>query len=199
MSSHQWTAPRWLIVAARWIAVALPFYFLVAVLLPSSLDPTFSWVENALSRLGVTPSTALVFNSLVALGGALFAFVAFALTTVVPRGGMRVAAALLVLSGLFLSGVGLVPMNHYPYHECIAGAFFGTAWLAILISAVALLRRGRRWEGWFSALCAILPICSWAGPLLRLTGWAIPEVVSLLGVCGWGFIVIRRYLFSGAK
>lgn len=153
------------------VAVALG-----GILLASLLSPTFSWETSALSDLGVTPSSAWLFNGTLVVGGLIGAPYAWALwsAAVDPLSHLRAVTYLLAL--VSMAGVGLIPAGR-PLHLPLALAFFVLAALTAIVDGVARLRL---FSGKLALVTGVVAPAAWPAWMLWLHGGgiAVPEFVG---------------------
>lgn len=164
----------------------------------------FSWVEDAISDLGVTtcgaptevsgtqgvvcsPLWPLMNAGLVVGGLAMVASGLLLRRT--PLGG-RVAVTLLVVAGVSTLAVGFVPLDlDRGLHLLVAAPLFPAQNLAVLLLARPLRERGRAWQlgfagagliGLFGTLAILAPLGVPFGVAERLG--AYPAVLALAGL-----------------
>lgn len=146
------------------------------ILVATALSASFSWGASALSDLGVTPATALLFNGALVAGGVVGTPYTWALWSAAadPLGRIRAVTYLLALAAM--AGVGLVPAGR-PLHLPLALAFFVLAALTAIVDGMARLRLP---SGKLSLLSGALAPVAWPAWRLWLSGGgiAVPEFVG---------------------
>lgn len=164
----------------RAAGVASPAVAIGGILLATLLDPTFSWTGDALSDLGIRPSSALAFNGALILGGLLgvpYAHLLFERTR-------RAVAVAFGAGTLCLAGVGLFPIGS-ALHAPTAIGFFLLATVAMAVDGVA--RRSEATGRATLGLAAghVVSWVTWGAGLWSVSGLALPEFVGALIVAAW--------------
>ena len=162
--------------------------------------PQFSWVDNALSDLGVVSgTTSTLFNFGLYLSGLLFfIFSAGLFTYLGDRILGKIGSTIFVLASLSLEGIGTFTENSPPYHFIFSVAFFTLMPIALLLimGHYAVSRQKRMTV--FTLSVAVAAALPWV--LLFLfpyaPGVAIPELISALAGATWvvflGYKMIRE-------
>lgn len=172
----------------RAVGLAAPGVALGCILLATLLSPTFSWTDSALSDLGVTAGTALLFNGGLVVGGALgLGFAAWlwgvddgvlARLRAVAFGGAVVGMGAV---GVFVEGTPL----HFP--SALGFYLLATATMAV----DGLARRGTT-TGRLALVAAVVHLLAWWAWLAGVRpgpGLAIPETVGALLFTGWVWVL----------
>ncbi|MEM2192366.1 MAG: DUF998 domain-containing protein [Candidatus Hadarchaeales archaeon] len=154
-----------------------PIIAFCAITVAISISPWFSWEKNALSDLGASPGSSVVFNSGLAIAGMLAtAFSAGLFLGVNNRVG-KAAAVLLMIDSLALIGIGVFPETAGEIHLLFSVIFFAIFPLFSLSFLVYSIT-----QEWTKM--AVLTLVSAAGAALpwtfRWRGVAIPETISAL-------------------
>ena len=179
------------IVAFTFIGLAIATY------------PEFSWVNNALSDLGVVPgATASLFNYGLFLSGLLTLHLAIGLYKFLNNHIMgRIGAVIFFAAGLAPEGIGAAPENRPPFHYIFSVAFFSLIPIALLVIAgYFLISKEKRLAG-FTLLIAFLAAAPW---ILYYTvhyvpGVAIPELLSALAGAAWAVFIGWKMLKTGSQ
>jgi len=173
--------------------------FMLISLAISQAGSWFVWTERALSDLGVHAESALLFNSGLIIGGILN--IIFALAVIRSYGNQTVGrsgAFFLLLSGIFLTSIGVFPENSpNNIHYIVSVAFFSALSLSLLIQSVALLQTStKRQFGIFTLIMTLIATITWIiwMPLKPYEGVAIPETVSGLAGTAWSITMGTKLL-----
>ena len=144
--------------------------------------PQFSWVDNALSDLGVVAgSTALLFNSGLIIGGALSLIFATGLFTFLgERAVGKMAAFFFILASLALLAIGVFPENVRPVHYLVSVMFFVFLPISLLIFVGAFYLGRQVRMAVFTLLVAVAAAAPWVlyFSIQYVSGVAVPEAVS---------------------
>lgn len=163
-------------------AMMLLFLSVAAAL---SLSPWFDFSQDALSDLGVSGGLAeAVFNyGLIVSGMVLFGYSALSL-----RMQARKVSYAMCSAGIFLSLVGAVSLRYYEAHFAVSAGLF----LSLILASVLYFRE----KGERIALLGIIGCFSWVLYVLDITGAAVPEIVTWLGVVPWIALSSRSVLLE---
>jgi len=155
--------------------------------------PQFSWVDNALSDLGVVPgATSTLFNFGLYIGG-LFSliFAAGLFTFIGDRALGKIGSAVFFLASFSLEGIGLFPENARPFHFISSVAFFTLMPIALFTIAGYYAVSRKKQMAVFTLLIAVAAALPWI--LLSLIryvpGVAIPELASAIAGAVWAIAV----------
>jgi len=176
------------IVAFTFISLAVTSY------------PQFSWMENALSDLGVQEgATAVLFNSGLVIGGILALVFASGLFIFLREKILgRIGAFLLVLDVLALIAIGIFPSNVKPMHHYASVAFFVLFPVSMIVLGATFLFMAEVKMGLFTFLVAMVVAVVWMIQWTIRFGSdvAIPETLSALSASTWsmvlGFKMLRK-------
>ena len=169
-----------------------PAVALGSILLGTLLSPTFSWTGNALSDLGVTPTSALAFNGGLVAGGVL----ALPLAWVLAADGRPILGAVFGLTAVSMALVGVFRSGH-PLHFPVALGFYLGATATMLVDGIGALRANVRAWGLAAVGLALVHIGSWVAWSAGVrpgSGLAIPEAIGavLFAVWVWGVALQPR-------
>ena len=117
--------------------LALGIAFLTVTMLAASIAPRYDYNAAAISDLGVIGETAILFNGLLILVGALNIAAGIQVYRIHRR---RWVVAMYVLAGLGAAGAGIVPLNAGGLHSVFA--LFGFVFFNLEALATAPLLRG---------------------------------------------------------
>ncbi len=161
-----------------------PVVALGGIVLASLLDPTFAWLGDALSDLGVRPRSAAVFNGALLLGGLMALVYAVGRWRDVSSRRVRLVLGLFGLSAASLAGVGVFPAGH-PFHAPAAVGFYALVTLTLGLDGVW---RRESATGRATIALAVGQVGIWGS---WLAGWwpgsglALPEFAGALLVPVW--------------
>jgi hypothetical membrane protein len=178
------------------IGLVLPFFTFGFIFLAVASSPNFSWLDNALSDLGVQRGiTAILFNGALIIGGLFFIVFAIGLA---PLSGNRIAsqmgATIFTLACVALTGIGIFNESFSPTHYILSVAFFSLLPVAMLVLALNFWIAGKNRLSIFTFIMAAGAAIIW---ILELTlhyvsGVAIPELIS--GLFGAAWTIVLGYL-----
>jgi hypothetical membrane protein len=169
--------------------ILTPVVALLFISLAIASYPFFSWIDNALSDLGLVPGvTAQLFNFGIVTSGILSFISAtgiflFLDGTIVSRTG----AFLFVLTSMALTAIGVFPEDVRPTHYLVSVAFFVLLPISMLFITVAFWLRGRLRMAVFMLVSAFAAAIPWVVLFVvrYVSGVAIPEAVSALAGSVW--------------
>jgi hypothetical membrane protein len=148
--------------------------------------PRFSWIDNALSDLGIVEgTTAFLFNFGLIIGGILALIFATGLFIFINR---KVLGALstvtFVSTALALAAIGIFPENVKPTHYYASVAFFVLSIISMIIIGVNFLLVAKVKMGLLALLMAVISATVWVTYFVTrfAEGVAIPEAISALSV-----------------
>jgi hypothetical membrane protein len=165
--------------------------------------PQFSWVDNALSDLGVVAGvTAVLFNSGLIMSGVLCFIFATGLFVFLGESAVgRIGAFVLVLASLALFAIGVFPENVRPVHYLVSVMFFVLLPISMLIivGAFWLMRQVRM--AVFTLLVAIVAAAPWVLLFLvrYVSGVAVPEAVSAFAGSVWAVVLSGKMLKQASR
>jgi hypothetical membrane protein len=155
----------------------------------------FSWVNNALSDLGVQSGiTAIIFNSGLIIGGLFFIIFATGLYNLAGTRVGKVGATVFVLACIMLMAIGFFNENFKPTHYIVSVGFFVLMPISLFILTADFWLQGRRKLGIFTLAIALLAASVWVLEFVfhYVSGVAIPEFVSSLAGAVW--VSVMSYL-----
>lgn len=152
------------------------------------LSPWFSWTKNALSDLGVSETSATLFNpGLVTSGILILVFAAGIIEAFSNRVLRRVGALILVLGAISLCGIGIFTEEWGRLHLYFSLAFFMLIPISsFLIGASMVQTTSEKMLGTFMILTGVVSIVVWVFPW---QGVAIPETISSFANSMWNIML----------
>ena len=162
---------------AAWFGVIAPIWGFMSIGISIASSPWFSWIDNALSDLGVS-NVAPIFNSGLIICGTLASL--FIVTLIRIERTSRLGPVLLLLSSLSLMGIGVFSEAFGLIHFYFSLSFF----ISLILSSIILgihftLNLSTRPLGIFTLLVGIVSLISCVGwAIVRSLGVAIPETIS---------------------
>jgi hypothetical membrane protein len=172
------------------LAPILAFVFIFSAI---ASYPQFSWVDNALSDLGVVPGgTAVLFNSGLIISGVLcFVFATGLFVFLSERTVGRVGAFVLGAATLALVAIGVFPESVRPVHYMVSVAFFVLLPISLLIITGTFWFKGQVRVAVFTLLVAIATVAPWVllFAVRYVAGVAVPEFVSALAGAVWTIVL----------
>lgn len=195
--------------SAAFCGIVGPFYALMSIMIAILLSsggssPSsnwFTWTGNALSDLGhpvLHPTSALVFDSGLVLGGIVTIFFAVGLAMSVRKNIIALAGTgVLFIATVALICVGLFNETFSPWHFLFSVTLFATMALSLLILGAAMaINKPTRWFGIATLLLGVAAASPWL--LLSWAHPAIPETISAVTVYVWVLMMTTR-LGSGRE
>lgn len=155
--------------------------------------PRFSWINNALSDLGIVPgTTATLFNFGLYVSGLLILIFSIGLYKYLNKNIIgKIGAIIFAAASLALEGIGWAPENLHPFHYYFSVAFFSLVPISLLVIAgyFSSLRQNRL--AVFTLVIAILGATMWVLYFLihYVPGVAIPEALSAIVGSVWTIVV----------
>jgi hypothetical membrane protein len=158
----------------------------------------FSWVENALSDLGVVEGiTATLFNSGLIIGGVLCLVFATGLFVFLKERVIgKIGAIAFLLGSVALFAIGVFPENVRPTHYIVSVMFFMLLPIAMLIIVGAFLLMHKMRIAAFTLLVAVAAAAPWVlyFAVHYVSGVAIPEAVSAFAGSVWAVTLSGKML-----
>jgi hypothetical membrane protein len=171
------------------IGLVAPVLILVCILLSVVSWNQFSWVNNALSDLGVQPGiTSVLFNGTIVLGGLFFIIFSLGVFRLVEKQFVgKFGSGLLVVAFVAFTAIGIFNSSFSPTHYIVAVSFFVTFPLALLFLVRSFWLLGKRKLGLFTFVSTLVATLPW---VLQFTfhyvqGIAIPEFISGIVMAIW--------------
>jgi hypothetical membrane protein len=155
----------------------------------------FTWTGNALSDLGhpiLHPTSAIVFNSGLIIGGVVTLFFALGLGISVKKNIIAlVGTGILFIATVALVCVGLFNETYSPWHYLFSVTLFASMALSLLVIGVAMaINRPTRWFGIATLLLGAVAASPWL--LMSWAHPAIPEAISAMTAYVWVLMVVTR-------
>ncbi|MDH5483532.1 MAG: DUF998 domain-containing protein [Candidatus Bathyarchaeota archaeon] len=187
----------WLRIAGI-CGIIAPLIAFTFILLAITYSPQFSWIENALSDLGIQEgATGILFNSGLIIGGILaLTFASGVFIFLYEKFLGRTGALVFLSASLALIAIGVFPENARPMHYYASAAFFALSSVAMIVIGVAFLLMARLKMGVFTFLAATIAVTVWIAQFTTrfVTGVAIPEAVSALSTSMWAIVLAFKML-----
>jgi hypothetical membrane protein len=169
-----------------------PIIGLIFVLLAIALAPSFNWETDALSDLGHWFRTdigdypiprALIFNSGLIVSGTLTMYFALTLIRDVNDTFLRFALLSIVVTGIFLIGVGIFYEAIDDLHTLSALGYFLTIPVANALIGIAFVRhKETRWMGILFLVLSLIAV-SLFRPWTSLAVWEyVMALISVVGI-----------------
>jgi hypothetical membrane protein len=161
--------------------------FVALYMVAMSLDSSYAFGKNYLSDLGVGDG-AWSFNSGVIIAGALFVpFTLFGLRPALGKGALSmICVILMVVSGLFLIGIGIFTEDAGDTHGVVSYGFFLTMLVTLGLVAYALYQS--KSLGSFGYLVTLV-IFLFGLAMLPMGGNPLSETLAVLGILLWGLSI----------
>ncbi len=180
-----------------------PFVAYACILVAVGSWAQFSWVNNALSDLGVQSGiTAPLFNSGLVVSGLLFIVFATGLFPLMKKSVVgKVGAAVFVLACVALVCIGIFNENFRPTHYIVSVMLFVLLPISQFILTAAFWRMGQKELSAFTLAMALVAAMPW---ILEFTvhyvsGVAIPEFVSGLAGAAWTMVLGYKMLKEASR
>ena len=181
--------------------IATPLLAFTCILLAVASYPDFSWVNNALSDLGVIPGiTGLLFNFGLIISGFLsIIFAVFGLRFLFRANLVGKTGSIFFASAnLALMAIGIFNENFSPTHYLVSVAFFMLAPISLFILTGAFWRCHQRSMALFTVLVGVIAALPWL--LLFAFNYvpnvAVPEFLSGLAISAWAVVLSKKILNS---
>jgi len=183
--------------------IVTPVVTLTFVISAIASYPQFSWVENALSDLGVKPGlTAPLFNYGLVVSGFLALVFALGLFIFFRRRILgRIGVPIFILAALAFVAIGVFPENVSPRHYYVSVAFFVFFPVSMLVLAANFFVMDEVKMGIFTLLVAIAAIVPWVlyFSIRFVPGVAIPEAVSALSASVWAIVIGSKMVKQASR
>ena len=189
---------------ALWLKVAgicgflTPIFAFALIFSAIASYSEFSWMDNALSDLGIVSGVASVlFNSGLIIGGALCIVFAIGLFVFLrERTVGKLGAFVFVLASASLLLIGIFPENVPPAHYIVSVMFFTLLPISLLISVAALGLMHRTRMAVFTLMVAVTAATPW---VLYFTvhyapNVAVPDVISAFAGSMWAMVLSGKML-----
>jgi hypothetical membrane protein len=179
------------------LAPIIAFAFVLSAIASHS---QFSWLDNALSDLGVVEgATAILFNLGLILSGVLTLIFGLGLFMLLRNKVLGFAGTLILAVGaLALALIGIFPESVRPMHYYASVSFFALFPISMLLICAEFLSSSRTKMGLFTFVTAGFAAIVWTVQFTvrPVPGVAIPETLSALAALAWiavlGFEMLRE-------
>jgi hypothetical membrane protein len=173
--------------------VIAPIVAFTCILAAIASYTPFSWVDNALSDLGVQSGvTAPIFNSGLVISGLLFLVFAIRLFRSVGKSRLgKAGAIILCLACIALVSIGIFNENFKPTHYLVSVAFFTLMPISMLVLVTSFWFAGQRRLSLFTLAIALAAATPWVlqFTVSYVSNVAIPEFVSGFAGAMWTAVV----------
>ncbi|MBS7619365.1 DUF998 domain-containing protein [Candidatus Bathyarchaeota archaeon] len=146
------------------------------------VSPWFNWSRNALSDLGVSGLSALIFNSGLVVTSMLLIIFSLGLLEYTNRKIGKLGSYIFLISSLFLLFVGVFNERFGIIHFYVSVGFFVSLIISLLVFGFYFLNEKSIFFSSLSLIVGIIGIFVWSLPW---EGVAIPEAVSSLAASFW--------------
>ena len=164
---------------------------------------SFSWMNNALSDLGVQWGlTSTIFNVGLVLGGFLFMVFASGLLSFLGKRWIgKLGAILFLVACAALVGIGVFNETFSPTHYIVSVMLFVFMPLSLLVFAGASWLEGKRGLSIFTLVLGLVATTIWVleFTIHYFSGVAIPEFISGSTGPAWTIVVSYLMLKSSKK
>jgi len=188
---------KWLRISGA-CGIVTPVLTVIFVSLAIASYPQFSWVDNALSDLGVVPGvTAPLFNYGLIISGILSFIFATGMFVFLGKSRIsRTGAFVFVLATVALTAIGVFPENVRPTHYLVSVAFFVLLPISMLVITGAFWLRGQVRMAVFTLVSAVAALTPWILLLIvrYVSGVAVPEAASALAGSVWIVVLSSKML-----
>ncbi len=190
MSEHRESA--WLRLGGA-TGIAAPIVAFTFIGLSIATYPQFSWINNALSDLGVVSgATSSLYNFGLVMAGLLSFNFALGLYSFLGKNVVgKVGVAIFLVASLSLIGIGVANENFALFHYIFSVTFFTLVPISLLVIAAYFLISRQRSSGAFTLLIGILAATPWVAYFVvqYVNGVAIPELLSALAGSAWAVVI----------
>jgi hypothetical membrane protein len=158
----------------------------------------FSWVNNALSDLGVQAGiTPFLFNGGLVVSGLLYIVFAFGLKTIVGKSFVgKLGNILFIFACVSLVAIGIFNENFKPTHYLVSVAFFVLLPISLFAIMVGLWLNGQKTLSAFTLGIGLVASAPWVlqFSLNYVPNVAIPEFLSGIAGAVWVVVISLRVL-----
>jgi hypothetical membrane protein len=165
--------------------------------------PEFSWLDNALSDLGIVEGiTAALFNSGLLISGALCLIFATGLFVYLKKHiAGKIGASIFILASIALFAIGVFPENISPTHYIVSVAFFALLPISLLVTTGAFWLMHKARMAVFTLLVAVAAATPWVlyFAINYVLGVAIPEAVSAFTGAVWAAVLSGKMLRKASR
>ncbi len=177
-----------------------PIIAISLIIISIALSPWFSWWDNALSDLGVSPVANLFNAGLIICGICCTIFsIGFLISINEKKYLMRTGSIILCLATISLIGIGVFSEDFGVMHFYFSVTFFVLLLIAsLLLGASMMMDPELKTIGIIIFLVGVLGIIGWVLP--RGHGVAIPEAISAFPACIWFAILgVKMYRLASKE
>ena len=168
---------------AGFFGVVAPVLGFTMIFLTIRASPWFNWTANALSDLGVSGFGSVIFNSGLAMTGALMMMFSLGFFELTKGSWVGQLGSALFLAGAFiLCGIGAFPETAGRIHYYLSVAFFVSLPLSLFALGTFMTRHDMKRLGLLSFTAGGFAAGVW---LLQWSSAAVPEAFSALAVGVW--------------
>jgi hypothetical membrane protein len=186
------------------VGLAMPFLTFGFILSAVASWSQFSWINNALSDLGVQNGiTAMLFNAGLVISGFLFIIFAAGLFRFFGNNFLgKVGGAVFVFACVMLIAIGIFNEHFKPTHYLVSVGFFVLMPISLLILVVAFWVDGKHNLSVFTFALALIAAAVWVFEFTvqYVPGVAVPEFVSGLAGAAWvmvlGYLMLKKFRCS---
>jgi hypothetical membrane protein len=179
--------------------IIAPIVAFICILIAIASYPQFSWINNALSDLGVVSGiTGAVFNfGLLASGLLAFNFAIFGLFTYFVKSRVgKIGSTVFAAVSLALIAISVFNENFSPTHYIVSVAFFVLAPISLFIITGAFWLNHQRGMAVFTVAVGFAAALPWLVLFAfnYVPNVAIPEFLSGLAVSTWVIVLGKKML-----
>lgn len=181
---------------AAFCGIVGPFYAFLSIMIAILFSyQWFTWTGNALSDLGhplLHPTSALIFNSGLIIGGIVTIFFVLGLAMNVRKNIIAlVGTGMLLVATLALICVGVFNETFSPWHFIFSVTLFASMAFTLLIFGAAMaINKPTRWFGITTLLLGVVAASPWL--LMSWAHAAIPETISAVTAYVWILMMTAR-------
>ena len=165
--------------------------------------PEFSWLDNALSDLGIVEgATSVLFNSGLLISGALCLIFATGLFTYLKKHiAGKIGASIFILASIALFAIGVFPENIRPTHYIVSVMFFTLLPIAMMVTAGAFWLMHKTRMAAFTLLVAVAAATPWVlyFAINYAPNVAVPEAVSAFAGSVWAAVLSGKMLRKASR
>ena len=179
--------------------IAAPLLAFTCIITAIASYPDFSWINNALSDLGVIPGiTSILFNfGLIVSGFLSFIFAVLGLHIFLRTSWPgKIGSAAFASANLALMAIGIFNENFSPTHYLVSVAFFMLAPISLFILSCAFWLCQHRGAAIFTVFVGIIAALPWL--LLFAFNYvpnvAVPEFLSGVAISVWAVVIAKKML-----
>ncbi len=184
--------------------IAAPILAFTCILLAVASYPQFSWINNALSDLGVAKGlTGPLFNFGLCSSGFLgFIFSVFGLFTYLGKSFIgKVGASVFAAATIALIAIGVFNESFSGTHFIVSVSFFVLSPISLFIITCAFAFSHQKRMAAFTVGIGLVAALPWILQFAfnYVTGVAIPETISALAVSAWTIALSCKMMKQAGK